>query len=100
MTEKTIKNFKKLNVQTQLLFLLTVCADDKGEVRLNKEELAKYLDVSRQTVGVHLKTFATCNLLKYKYSGIAKLNPEFFYNGTAVNLSSAIEDYSKFTTDI
>ena len=98
--EKAIKNFDKLNVQTQLLLLLTACADENGDVRLKKEELANYLNTSRQTVGVHLTTFATCNLLKYKYSGLVKLNPEYFYNGTSDRLADVREQYTKFISNI
>lgn len=98
--EKTIKNFNKLNVQTQLLILLTVSADKNGDVRLKKEELANYLNTSRQTVGVHLRTLATCNILKYKYSGVVKLNPEFFYNGTSDKLDDVREQYSSFVSNV
>lgn len=97
---KTIRNFNKLNVQTQLLILLTACADENGEVRLKKEELANYLNTSRQTVGVHLRTLATCNILKGKYSGLIKLNPEFFYNGTSDKLDDVREQYSSFVSNI
>ena len=98
--EKTIKNFNKLNVQTQLLILLTVSADKNGDVRLKKEELANYLNTSRQTVGVHLRTLATCNILKYKYSGVVKLNPEFFYNGTSDKLDDVRKQYSSFVSNV
>ena len=98
--EKTIKNFNKLNVQTQLLILLTVIADKNGDVRLKKEELANYLNTSRQTVGVHLRTLATCNILKYKYSGVVKLNPEFFYNGTSDKLDDVRKQYSSFVSNV
>lgn len=99
--EKAIKNFDKLNVQTQLLLLLTACADENGDVRLKKEELANYLNTSRQTVGLHLRTLATCDLLKYKYSGLVKLNPEYYlYKKDEVMQSSAVEEYMRFNSDI
>ena len=98
--KKAIKNFDKLNIQAQLLLLLVACADENGDVRLKKEELANYLNTSRQTVGLHLRRLATCDLLKYKYSGLVKLNPEYFYNGPSEGWAEAQSQYSSFISNI
>ena len=93
------KNFDNLDTGLKIFLSLVLCADENGAVRVSQNELGKYLSISRQTVGKHIKTFVDCNMLKYKYSGETLFNPEFYFNG-ATDLNIAVERYNKFKSDM
>lgn len=95
-----VKNFKDLSISVRLLLTLVSISNDAGEIRTNKEDLAKAVGSSRQTVGSHLCEFARCNLIKYKYSGTARLNPDFYFTGRPEKKASAQMEYSLFKSDI
>ena len=61
--------------------------------------LAKYLNVSRQTIGKHLKNLVECNVLKYKYSGKGIINPDFYYKGSTSEKEFSEQKYKQFKTD-
>lgn len=98
--EKIKKNFSKLGVEIKIFFTLVLCADKYGAIKLPKPQLSKYLNVSAQTVGKYLKTFTECEMIKYKFSGKAIINPEFYYVGEPENLPKAIELYNNFKSDV
>lgn len=97
--EKIRRNFDNLDTGLKVFLTLVLGADENGAVRTNQSELSKYLSISRQTVGKHIKTFVDCNMLKYKYSGDTLFNPEFYFNGVT-DLNSAIEKYKEFESDM
>ena len=95
-----VKNFKELNISVRLLLTLISISSATGEIRTDKGALAKAVGVSKQTVGTHINEFARCNLLKFKYSGVARLNPDFYYSGNPDKKSSAVFEYQLFKSDV
>lgn len=83
----------------QLFLMLICCANRNNKISLSQDNLAKYLKVSRQTIGKHLHTFAACEMLKYKFSGVGIINPEFYYVGDSLGLEEAKKDYAAFKSD-
>ena len=96
----TVKNFKELDTGTQILLTLISIASDKGDIRTNKSTLAKYLGKSRETVALHINRYVRTNILKYKYSGLARINPEFYFSGTDAERAEAIRLYHEFKSDV
>ena len=100
MNITAVKNFKNLDVGTKILFTVLLCAGDMGQAELKKTTIADYLELTPQTVGKHLKIYADCQLLKYKYSGLIRVNPNFYYNGAPELQESAVQEYNSFKSDI
>ena len=96
----TRQNFNALDVGIKVLFALMIEAEDDGTFNINKSTVAEQLKVSRQTVGKHICTFASCNMLKFKYSGQGIFNPDFHYTGAAVELNQVREKYKSFKSDV
>ncbi|MBQ3492498.1 MAG: hypothetical protein IJA88_00140 [Clostridia bacterium] len=94
------KNFNLLGVEIKIFFTLALCADANGIANVNKDKLSKYIKVSRQTIGKYMRTFAGCNILKYKYSGKTFFNPEFYYTGPEELRAKVQEDYLRFKSDV
>lgn len=94
------KNFNKLGIEIKIFFIFTLLADKKGRIRAEKKELQKYLKVSIQTIGKYIRTFVECNMMKYKYSGEAMFNPDFYYTGEESQRASIQEEYKAFKSDI
>ncbi len=94
------KNFNKLGIEIRIFFTLVLCADKKGRIKAEKKELQKYLKVSIQTIGKYIRGFVECNMMKYKYSGEAMLNPDFYYTGEEEQRASIREEYKEFKSDI
>ena len=97
----TKKNFNSLDVGIKVLFALILASKKSdGTIDLDKAQMSDKLKISRQTVGKHVKTFAECNMLKYKFSGQGMLNPDFYYMGAPDNLCTVREQYLKFKSDV
>lgn len=94
------KNFNGLDIGVKVFLTLVLCARDNGEIELKKSDVAGYLDVSRQTVGKHIKSFAEANMLKYKFSGKGIFNPDFYYKGSLEEKVTAKELYERFKSDV
>ncbi len=94
------KNFNKLGIEIKIFFILVLCADKKGRIKVEKKELQKHLKVSVQTIGKYIRAFVECNMMKYKYSGEAMLNPDFYYTGEDLQRASIREEYKAFKSDI
>lgn len=100
MNVTALKKIDNLNVGVKLfLTLISLCAPD-GTVTITKTALAKYLKTSRQTVGAYLTEFAESGILKYKYSGSIRFNPEFYYIGDGAERDKAFEEYKNFKSDV
>ena len=94
-------NFKALDIGTRLFFTLVSLADSKGGIyTAAKAQLSKALKVTPQTVGNYIHRFVAAGMLKYKYSGRARINPEFFHVGKENEFNDAIELYKSFKSDI
>ena len=95
-----VKNFKCLNGNVQMLFLILSCADGNGAIRLGKKDFSKYLSITEQTAGNYIKSFVKSSVLKYKYSGEMRVNPNFYYAGDENNFEKALEGYNTFKSDM
>lgn len=94
------KNFSNLDIGLKVFFTIILCADENGSVRLRQTDISKYLKVSRQTVGKHIRSFVDCDMLKYKYSGEAMLNPSFYYSGSEERRQDILKLYNEFKSDM
>ena len=90
---------KKLNLGFRVFLTLVACANAQGEINMPPSELSKYLGVSRQTIGNHLRNLVESNVLKYKYSGKGIINPEFYYIGAETDRPTVLSRYSTFKSD-
>ena len=95
-----IKSFGRLPPALKLLFTLLSIADERGCIRTNKDDLARAINVTRQTVGNHLIALCNSKVIKYKYSGLARLNPDFFRLGNETERANYRKDYDAFVSDI
>ena len=93
------KNFNNLGVEMKVFLTLVLCADKNGAINVKTVDLAKYLNVSRQTISKHVKTFCTCGILKFKYSGKGIINPDFYFAGDVNSIDDARQRYEKLTSD-
>lgn len=100
MNITALNNFKALNLGVKVLLTLFSLADENGRIRTSKEALARYFKVDRRTIGNHINALAHANIIKYKYSGQAFINPRFYYAGTPDRRAGTIEDYDKFKSDV
>lgn len=100
MNVTALNNFGELHVSVKLLLTLISISAPDGAINTSKSDLARYLKTSRQTVGAHIADFAKSGILKYKYSGMARLNPDFYYNGEASERARALEEYKHFKSDV
>lgn len=91
---------RKLRPAVALYNYLTIEADGHNVVRKGKEALANVFGVTPQTVGNWLRVLADFGVLKYKYSGIARLNPNFYHYGTEQERETALKEYELFRSDI
>lgn len=95
-----VKNFKDLNAALRLLFTLVSITDTHGRIRTNKADLSKHTGVCERTVKEHISVLCRCNILKWKYGGVAMLNPDFLFKGEPDEKQAARNDYSAFKSDI
>ena len=107
MEEIRIKNLNVLNERrrglrpaTSLFYYYQDHADELNRVKIQKSELAAELNVSERTVSNWVRALANVGLIKYKYSGSARLNPEFWFVGSQENYKKALEEYKRFKSDI
>lgn len=100
MNVTSVKNFKELNGALRVLLTLISIADFGGEIRTSKAELKKAAGVCERTVKEHITTFCRCNMLKWKYSGAAFLNPDFLFKGAPDDRPRAVQAYNAFKSDI
>lgn len=94
-----VKNFNELDTGTKILIYIML-KHDREEIDVPKPKIADDLNISRQTLGKYLQTFVTCNILKYKYSGKMRLNPDFYYSGKPEDFERVKNGYQTFRSDI
>ena len=100
MNITALKNFKTLNLGVKVLLTLFSLADESGRIRTGKEALARYFKVDRRTIGNHINALAHANIIKYKYSGQAFINPRFYYAGAPDRREETIKEYENFKSDV
>lgn len=75
-------------------------ADKLNRVSRSKDDVARALNVSPRTVANWAHALVSAGLIKYKYSGSARLNPEFYFEGTNDNYEYALREFKSFRSDI
>lgn len=95
-----VKNFKELHIGIRLFLILISISDKDGCIRTNKSDLAKAVGSSRQTVALYINSFVKSNILKFKYSGLARINPNFYYSGDPIRKNLVVSEYEAFKSDV
>lgn len=95
-----IKNLNDVRPAMQFLHVLTEICDVYGAIESSKTALAKAFDVTPHTISNWLRKLAKNGALKYKYSGITRLNPFFYFQGTQKDFDIAEQEYKAFKSDI
>ena len=93
-----IKNFKTLNTDLKLIFIILLCARPNGKVGLDKKELLNYLKISWICAKSYLKELVQANVIKCKYTGEIVVNPEFYYVGEELDV--VLKEYKNFKSDL
>lgn len=107
MEEIKIKNVDVLNERrralrpaSRLYYYYVDQKDELNRINIKKETLASALNVSPRTVSNWVRALADAGLIKYKYSGSARLNPKNYFFGTETNYIAALEEYERFRSDV
>lgn len=95
-----IKNFKTLHVSERLLFLLFTIAGNDGAFRCRISDLADRAGTTERTAKTYLKNFTENDMLKVKYSGTGRINPNFYYSGELSKFADVRKEYADFKSDI
>ena len=98
--KKIQENINILGVEMKIFLSFINFSDRNGRTNLKKTVLATALKTSAQTIGKYIKNFVDVKILKYKFSGEAMLNPEFYYVGDAGELDAVLEEYKNFKSDM
>ena len=75
-------------------------ADKHNCLDVSKKELGQVMGKSYRTISDWILRLAKSGAIKYKYSGAARLNPFFYFNGTAADYAIAISEWKNFKSDI
>lgn len=94
------ENISLLGVEMKIFLSFIRFADRNGKTVLKKTSLAKALNTTPQTVGKYLKVFCDVKLIKYKYSGEAMLNPDFYFAGDVTELDAVRTVYQNFKSNM
>ena len=107
MEQIYIKNFNVLKERqrwlrpaTLLYYYYQEHVDELNCAKIQKSELASELNVSERTITNWVHALSKAGLIKYKYSGSVRLNPDFYFVGTKDNLEKALEEFKRFKSDI
>ena len=87
------------NAMTLLNVFMQIC-DSHNRLDVSKKELGRVLGKSYRTISDWILRLSKSGAIKYKYSGAARLNPFFYFNGTAADYAIAISEWEKFKSDI
>lgn len=68
--------------------------------KFNKDDLARHFNVTARTVSNWVHALAEAHVIKYKYSGLTRLNPKIYFKGTQEDYDRALADYATFRGDI
>ncbi len=99
-----LKEIRELDIDVQLLVAITAYAKYIGkynQIKFSKKQLADYIgNVQPATIGTHLRKLVNSGAIKYKYSGLMFINPEFCYVGAPEDLEKTKELYKLFKSDM
>lgn len=87
------------SAMTLLNVFMQIC-DGHNRFDVSKKELGRVLGKSYRTISDWILRLAKSGAIKYKYSGTARLNPFFYFNGTTADYAIAISEWEKFKSDI
>lgn len=85
------------------LFLLDILVQIKDELnglQINKQAIATVLKKSYRSVSYWIEILAKNGAIKYRYSGSARLNPFFAFDGSPENYQRALDEWFSFRSDI
>lgn len=94
-----LKNFKTLHVSQRLLFMIFSLSGDDGAFRFKPSNMAERIGTSERTLRTYLHNFAETGMIKFKYSGMGRVNPNFYYTGELKKFNDARKDYQEFKSD-
>ena len=100
------KRFKNVMKASSLILLYQTLCDENNDISATKNQIIeiyeKIFDVklSRRTLSDWIKSLAENGVIKFKYSGSARLNPFFYYNGQESNYDNVLNQYKNFKSDI
>ncbi|MBQ3115472.1 MAG: replication/maintenance protein RepL [Clostridia bacterium] len=99
----TIKNYsifedKHVRKTFPLFCHLVETVDEHNRLIIRREAVARKFHVTSRTISNWIHVLARNDVLKFKYSGTARLNPDIYYSGG--NVTKAKEDYASFRGDI
>jgi len=107
MNDVNVKNLtvlaerrRNLRPAVVLFHFLAEKTDALNCIHLSKGALAERFHVNERTVANWLYALADVGAIKYKYSGIIRLNPIIYYVGTRKNYKKALSEYETFRSDI
>ena len=85
------------------LFMLDIFVqikDGLNGLQIKKQAIATVLKKSYRSVSYWIEILAKNGAIKYCYSGSARLNPFFAFDGTAEQYAAAVELWYSFKSDI
>ena len=91
--------FKDIASAMTLLSVYMKLADEINGIKVNKDELASVMGVTRRTITSWIIKLRDNGVIKYKYSGSTRLNPFFFYKGTRGGYEKAVKEWQTFVSD-
>ena len=74
--------------------------DKLNRIQVSKRELSRALGIGYRTVSLHVEILAKNGAIKYRYSGSARLNPFFSFDGSAEEYELALREWFSFRSDI
>lgn len=94
------ENLPQISPAMVLVNVFMQLCDEHNRVDVKKTVLAEALGKSRRTISEWIRMLCKSGVIKYKYSGTARLNPFFYYNGTSANYAEAQKEWKEFKSDI
>lgn len=91
---------KGLRPATSLFNFYRDNVDALNRISKTKDELAARLRVSRRTISNWTRALCEVGVIKFKYSGSARLNPQVYFSGSEEDFKKAILEYETFRSDL
>lgn len=91
---------KGLRPAVSLFYYYKDRVDELNGAKIPKSEIAAAFDVDKRTVRNWVKALSDVGALKYKYSGLVRLNPKICFTGTQENYKKAVIEYDRFNGDL
>lgn len=94
------ERLEKMKSAMLLLNIYIQKCDALNRIQIKKTDLADVLGKSRRTITNWIIILARNGAIKYKYSGSARLNPFFSFNGSKEDYALAQKEWNDFKSDI